>query len=115
TLKEQKAIATALGDIDTLICRLEKLIVKKRRIKQGAMQQLLTPQSKGGNRLPGFREEWEEKRLGEIADIKTGSKNNQDKIEGGLYPFFVRSQKVERINSFSYNCEAILIPGEGGI
>lgn len=115
TLEEQKAIATALGDTDALITGLENLIAKKKAIKQGAMQQLLTPPSKEGNRLPGFKEEWEEKRLGEIADIKTGSKNNQDKIEGGLYPFFVRSQTVERINSFSYNCEAILIPGEGGI
>lgn len=75
------------------------------------MQELLT----GKRRLPGFVGEWEEKRLGDIAHIKTGSRNNQDKVADGQYPFFVRSAIVERINSFSHDCEAILIPGEGGI
>lgn len=65
TLEEQKAIATALSDMDALIAGLEKLIAKKKAIKQGAMQQLLTPPSKGGKRLLGFSGEWEEKRLGE--------------------------------------------------
>ena len=49
-LKEQQRIANALSDVDTLIANLEKLIVKKKNIKQGAMQQLLT----GKKRLPGF-------------------------------------------------------------
>jgi type I restriction enzyme S subunit len=115
TLTEQKAIATALSDVDTLISSLEKLIAKKKAIKQGAMQQLLTPPHKGGKRLAGFSGEWEEKKLGEITKIKTGTKNNQDKINEGLYPFYVRSQNVEKINSYSYDCEAILVPGEGGI
>jgi type I restriction enzyme S subunit len=115
TLTEQKAIATALSDVDELINNLEKLIAKKKAIKQGAMQQLLTPPNKGGKRLEGFNGEWVEKRLEEISKIKTGSKNNQDKIEDGLYPFFVRSQTIERINTYSYDCEAILVPGEGGI
>jgi type I restriction enzyme S subunit len=108
---EQEAIAEALGDADALIASLEQLIAKKRYIKQGAMQELLT----GAKRLPGFSGAWEAKRLSEIAHIKTGSRNNQDKVEDGEYPFFVRSANVERINSFSYDCEAILVPGEGGI
>ena len=111
TKAEQEAIAEALSDADALIESLEQLIAKKRQIKQGAMQELLT----GKNRLPGFSGEWEVKTLGEIANIKTGSINNQDKIEDGEYPFFVRSDTVERINSFSHDCEAILVPGEGGI
>lgn len=111
TLAEQDAIASALSDADALIEGLEKLIAKKRHIKQGAMQELLT----GKHRLPGFDGEWRETTLGEIAHIKTGSRNNQDKAEGAEYPFFVRSECVERIDTFSYDCEAILIPGEGGI
>jgi len=75
------------------------------------MQQLLT----GQTRLPGFSGEWGVKQLGEIAHIKTGSRNNEDKIEDGEYPFFVRSENVERINSYSHDCEAILVPGEGRI
>lgn len=115
TLEEQKAIATTLSDVDALITNLEKLITKKKAIKQGAMQQLLTPPHKGGKRLKGFTGEWVEKSLGDMTNIKTGSKNNQDKVKDGTFPFFVRSQTVEKINSYSYDCEAILIPGEGGI
>lgn len=108
---EQKSIAEALSDTDNLIQSVEKLIDKKKKIKQGAMQQLLT----GKKRLPGFSGEWEVKRLGEVADIRTGKRNNQDKVSDGLYPFFVRSQDVERINTYSYDGEAVLVPGEGGI
>ena len=64
-LPEQQAIASALSDVDALIAALEQLITKKRSIKQGAMQQLLT----GKKRLPGFGGEWEKKKLGSIADI----------------------------------------------
>ena len=108
---EQEAIAEALSDADALIESLEQLLVKKRQIKQGTMQELLT----GKRRLPGFDGVWESKRLGEMAHVKTGSRNNQDKIEDGEYPFFVRSATVERINSYSHDCEAILVPGEGNI
>ena len=65
---EQRAIATALSDADALIESLDRLIAKKRAIKQAAMQQLLT----GQTRLPGFTGEWETKPLGEIADIRSG-------------------------------------------
>ena len=61
TLNEQKSIATALTEVDELITGLEKLISKKKDIKQGAMQQLLTPPHKGGKRLAGFFGEWVER------------------------------------------------------
>ena len=108
---EQRAIAGVLSDVDALVGALDQLIAKKRDLKQAAMQQLLT----GPKRLPGFHGKWEVKRLGDVAHIKTGKKNNVDKEEDGTYPLFVRSQTVERINSYSYDCEAILVPGEGGI
>ncbi len=108
---EQRAIATALADVDGLISSLEKVVAKKHCLKQGMMQQLLS----GKTRLPGHTGPWVERLLGNVTRIKTGSRNNQDKKVGGAYPFFVRSQTVERIDSYSYNCEAILVPGEGGI
>ena len=110
-LSEQKAIAKALSDVDNLIAALDKKIAKKRLVKQGAMQQLLT----GKKRLPGFTEEWVEKKLGDISRIKTGSRNGDEAIENGKYPFFVRSQKIYSIDSYSFEGEAILVPGEGGI
>ncbi|WP_138432394.1 restriction endonuclease subunit S [Winogradskyella algicola] len=87
TLKEQKAIATALSDVDALISNLEELITKKKAIKQGAMQQLLTPPQKGGKRLPGFNEEWTEKTLGEIIKLDKGEQLNRDRLSSsGAYP-----------------------------
>lgn len=62
TKEEQHRIATALSDTDELIIALEKLLTKKRAIKQGAMQELLT----GKRRLPGFSGEWVEKQIGNI-------------------------------------------------
>jgi type I restriction enzyme S subunit len=67
-LKEQSFISKVLSDADVLIESLDNLIEKKKNIKQGAMQQLLT----GKKRLSGFSEEWEAKRLGEIADVYNG-------------------------------------------
>lgn len=71
TLTEQKAIATALSDVDALISSLEKLIAKKKAIKQGAMQELLTPPHKGGKRLPGFSGDWEEETIEELSKTFT--------------------------------------------
>jgi type I restriction enzyme S subunit len=68
TIEEQKAIAQSLSDVDALIAALDQLITKKRNIKQGTMQQLLT----GKKRLPSFSGEWKVKKLGEIAEITMG-------------------------------------------
>lgn len=65
---EQEAIAAALSDIDALIVSLEKLIAKKKAIKQGAMQELLT----GKRRLPGFGGAWETVRLGDHCVVLRG-------------------------------------------
>ncbi len=61
TEPEQRAIATALSDVDGLLGGLDRLIAKKRDLKQAAMQQLLT----GQTRLPGFHGEWEVKTVGQ--------------------------------------------------
>ena len=68
TKAEQEAIATALSDVDALITSLGKLITKKRLIKQGAMQELLS----GKIRLAGFSGEWEVKQIGTEIDLLTG-------------------------------------------
>lgn len=67
-IEEQAAIAEALSDIDGLISSLQKLIEKKKAIKQGAMQELLT----GKKRLPGFSGEWSKQQLGDICNIING-------------------------------------------
>jgi type I restriction enzyme S subunit len=80
TLREQRAIATALSDMDALITSLDRLIAKKREIKQATMQQLLT----GRTRLPGFSGKWEVKKLGEIFQfLNTANNSRSDLSENG--------------------------------
>jgi len=79
-LTEQTLIATALSDADALISSLEKLIAKKRNIKQGAMQKLLQP-----------KEGWEVKKLGEVAEI----------VGGGTPSSFISSYWNGKINWFT--------------
>ena len=126
--KEQTAIATTLSDVDNLIQSLEKLIAKKEAIKTGTMQQLLT----GKTRLPefatredgsvkGFKQtelgripkDWDVDFIKNVIKITTGDKNTQDKIDTGKYPFFVRSKTIERINTYSFDGEAVLTAGDG--
>ncbi len=58
-------------------------------------------------------EHWDTSRLKFLCDITTGGKDTENKVDDGQYPFYVRSQTVERINSYSYNGEAILTAGDG--
>ena len=67
---EQRAIATALSDVDGLLFAMDRLITKKREFKLAAMQQLLT----GQIRLPGFHGEWALKKLGGLCDYVDGIK-----------------------------------------
>jgi type I restriction enzyme S subunit len=76
-LNEQLRIAEALGDADELIALLERLIAKKKSIKHGIMQQLLT----GKTRLPGFTEPWKNVTLIELANGKRDYFNDGDWIE----------------------------------
>ena len=64
-------------------------------------------------RFPEFSGSWEVKKLGELCKVQTGNKDTQNRIEKGKYPFFVRSNTVEKINSFSFNGGAILTSGDG--
>ena len=67
-LPEQRAIAAALSDVDALLAKLDQFIAKKRDLKQAAMQQLLT----GQTRLPGFSGAWEVQRLGDVLRFQVG-------------------------------------------
>ncbi len=98
TKAEQTTIATALSDADALIQSLEKLIAKKRLIKQGAMQELLKP--KGG---------WVVKKLGEVADLKKGEmitektavRGNVPVIGGGTSTSYYHNKPNRRKNTIT--------------
>ncbi len=83
TKEEQAAIAQVLSDTDSLIESLDELIEKKKNIKQGTMQQLLT----GKKRLPGFSGDWEEKIFSDILELNKGVQLNRSNLtEKGEYP-----------------------------
>lgn len=73
------------------------------------------PQGYKQTELGIIPEDWHLKRLGGLSHIKTGKRNGDEQIKNGRYPFFVRSNCIARIDSYSFDGEAILIPGEGGI
>jgi len=87
-LHEQRAIAAALGDVDALLRALTRLIVKKRDLKQGAMQQLLA----GQTRLPGFSGEWDIRRFGNIAMPR---KDRIDPRKSAVQEFCVELENIE--------------------
>lgn len=85
TLDEQNAIAKTLADADALIDSLEQLLTKKRQIKQGAMQELLT----GQRRLPGFVEAWAEAHIRDFTDCTAGGtpSTREERYWGGTVPW----------------------------
>jgi len=91
--EEQRAIATALSDVDALIDGLARLLAKKRDLKQAAMQQLLT----GQIRLPGFSGEWDVKR---IADVASPSSVRNDL--GEKLPVLTCSKHLGFVDSLGY-------------
>jgi type I restriction enzyme, S subunit len=111
---EQRAIAEALSDVDGLLGGLDRLIAKKRDLKQAAMQQLLT----GQTRLPGFHGEWEVKRLGSVGTFLKGSGVKKDEAMSGDLPcvrygeiYTLHHDVVRAFNSFlSASVAAVATP-----
>ena len=122
TETEQCAIAETLGNVDALLTALDRLIAKKRDIKQATIQQLLT----GKTRLPGFSGKWEMKRLGDVAEILKGntlsksltteSGSNACILYGELFTTYGRViTKTVSLTNSSEGCRSlagdVLLPG----
>lgn len=107
---EQKQIANALSDIDTLISSLDQLIAKKRDIHQATMQQLLN----GQRRLPGFSGGWEEASLGEISFISKGEQLSQSGDTAGLVPHFNGGVSASSYTDTANTPEDTIAISEGG-
>lgn len=114
---EQQKIADCLSSIDELITAQTKKIAALKDHKKGLIQQLFPADGEIAPKLrfPEFQDsgEWKSHIISDLAKVTTGNKDTQNKVDDGDYPFFVRSQTVERINSFTYDGEAILTSGDG--
>jgi type I restriction enzyme S subunit len=112
--EEQRAIAEALSDADALINSLDKLIAKKRDIKQAAMQQLLT----GKTRLPGSSGELETKTLVEVIDcldnLRIPLNEEQRLAMKGDYPYCGANGILVYVNDYVIDDDIILIAEDGG-
>ena len=103
-LPEQKAIAEVLSDTDDLIQALEKQIAKKRSIKQGVMQELLTP-----------KEGWSRKRLGDVLKIRHGRSQKGIEDRNGKFPILGTGGVLGFTNEYIYDNPSVLIGRKGTI
>jgi type I restriction enzyme S subunit len=110
-LPEQHAIAAVLSDIDALLNGLDRLIAKKRDLKQATMQELLT----GQTRLPGFRGEWDVKRLGEVLTICHGKSQRGIETTQGPFPILASGGQIGTASRPLYNKPSVLIGRKGTI
>lgn len=110
-LSEQHAIADALGDVDELIKEFERLILKKRQIKQGAMQELLS----GRRRLPGFEESWLEKTIKDIAPLQRGFDLPNSELKAGPYPVVYSNGIANYNNRFQVRGPGVVTGRSGTI
>jgi len=114
-LEEQSSIGEFFRTFDTIITNQKRKLEGVKRLKKAYLQQMFpqvgetTPKM----RFSGFTDPWISVSLGAISNIKTGASDVQDAVADGKYPFFVRSEKVERSNKYLFDGEAILVPGEG--
>lgn len=110
-LPEQEAIAAALSDADGVVAGLERVIAKKRLIKQGAMQDLLTAR----RRLPGFSGEWEVKRLGAALTVRHGRSQKDVEDPTGEYPILATGGQIGTATKFLCDKPSVLIGRKGTI
>ena len=115
--QEQQKIAACLSSLDEVITGESRKLELLKEHKKGLLQNLFPQEGEAVPKLrfPEFKNSgaWEEKTIEQVAKVTTGNKDTQNKVENGDYPFYVRSQNVERINTYSYDGEAILTSGDG--
>ena len=109
-LAEQVKIAKTLSDVDALISDLDALIAKKRDIKQGTMQQLLT----GKKRLPGFTDEWKEKEIGEVVKIMKGQSLQSKDFVNGTIPVVAGGQSYAGYHNTANHIETCITISASG-
>lgn len=112
---EQKNIGCFFAHLDNLITLHQRKYDKLKALKSAYLSEMF-PQE--GEKVPkrrfsGFTDDWEQRKVELLCSISTGKSNTQDKIEGGRYPFYVRSPIIEHSNKYLYDEEAVLTVGDG--
>lgn len=125
SIEEQQAIVfyldTTTAKIDEAIAQQQKMIdllnERKQIIINNAVTKGLNPDApmkdSGVDWIGKIPEHWMTRRMRYLCKIKTGDKDTINRVDDGKYPFYVRSPKVERINSYTFDGEAVLMAGDG--
>jgi type I restriction enzyme S subunit len=114
-LPEQEKIAGFLSAVDEWLENLKEQKRSYERYKKGLMQKLFPAkdQSAPSIRFNGFSGDWEEKKLGEIAEITTGKLDANAMTENGKYRFYTCAKEFYKIDKFTFDTEALLVSGNG--
>ena len=115
SMKEQAVIGAYFKYLDHLITLHQRKYDSLVNVKKAMLEKMFP---KNGETVPeirfkGFTDAWEQRKAKELCSISTGKSNTQDKVEDGIYPFYVRSPIVERSNRYLYDEEAVLTVGDG--
>ena len=113
SLPEQQKIADFLTSVDHKIQALTRKVDLLKEYHKGVMQKIFSQEirfsDENGEEFP----DWGSVFISKVCTIKTGNKDTQNKVENGSYPFYVRSNTIERINTYSRDTEAVLTTGDG--
>lgn len=114
---EQNQIGSLLKKMEHLVYLEQKKYDKLTQVKKSMLEKMFP---KEGATVPeirfaGFTGDWNVQKASKICSITTGKSNTQDQVDGGLYPFFIRSDEPVRSNRYLYDEEAVITIGDGNI
>ena len=112
---EQIQIGHYIARLDNLITLHQREYDKLTNVKKSMLEKMFP---KNGSNVPeirfkGFTEAWEQRKAKDLCSISTGKSNTQDRVDDGIYPFYVRSPIVEHSNRYLFDEEAVLTVGDG--
>lgn len=113
--EEQDHLAKYFDNVDHLIALQQRKYEQLLNVKKSMLEKMFP---KEGEKVPEIRfewftDDWEQRKVKEICSISTGKSNTQDRVDEGIYPFYVRSPIVERSNRYLFDEEAVLTVGDG--
>ena len=114
-MEEQKFIGDYFNKLDNLITLHQRKCDEIKKLKKYMLQKMFPQNGKNVPeiRFSGFTDVWEQRKVADLCSISTGKSNTQDKVEGGEYPFYVRSPIIERSTKYLYDEEAVITVGDG--
>ena len=115
SVPEQKRIGLFFENLDNLITLHQRKYDKLTKVKKSMLEKMFP---KNGATVPeirfkGFSDAWEQRKAKDLCSISTGKSNTQDRVDDGIYPFYVRSPIVEHSNRYLFDEEAVLTVGDG--